>query len=774
MSLTVNPSYTGSGADTDLVQIGSTMLPDETAHIRVVATVTDVTDRGSGLGVYANTVTSSANGPGGAGGPFTDVSVAGTDPDPDGSGDPGDAPGVDDGPTAAVVAADAVIGIAKDASVSGEVVTFDFLLEHTGNAAATNISVPDDLDSVFGAGTFTVDSIAKLSGPATFDVDPSYTGSGLSVQLVSAGSSLNPGESAGLRVVVTLTSVTDQGGGLGVYANAVTSSANGPGGAGGPFTDDSVAGTDPDPDGSGDPGAPSDGASLRFSIASDAPATFRILLDDAPVFERTLEKREREHWWEQKPIDLTPYAGRTIRLSFEVERVSGEYALWGHPRITRPYDGVRPNLVVISIDCLRADHVGVYGYEKPTTPSIDAFAGRGQLFENAVSASSWTIPSHMSMFTGLPPMVHGVNDSPDNFWAGRATTLAPTVPYLAEILARNGYETAGVVSSAPMSPLYRFERGFGSYRVHAANAAEVVDSALDRIASARGRPFFLFVHFIDPHWPYMPLVEFRRYARDFIERFGERPRDISGLTRRHQGKAAKAPASDADDVRTLYDAALAYTDQELGRFFSELERKGLYDDALIVLTGDHGEAFYDHETFGHAKTVYQELTHVPLIVKWPKNDPTGRVEIPVSHVDIFPTLLEAAGISPPSMEGVSLRAPERDRSIVLDASWEDPERRETMLAVRRGDLKYIAYVPFEPFEKLSLQDVIREELFDVSKDPGEQNNLIDSPPVALAPFRDRLRAYMDAARVYRASHEGVTVEVDEQTRKSLEALGYVQ
>ena len=515
-------------------------------------------------------------------------------------------------------------------------------------------------------------------------------------------------------------------------------------------------------------------ATLRFAIATPTPnLTFRLSIDSEVVFLEDVTKSN--YWWDQKPIDLSAWAGESVTLTFQTQgNDEGAEALWGNPVITAPADRPQgPNLIVISIDCLRADHVGLYGYDKPTTPSIDEFAREAVVFDDAVSASSWTIPSHMSMFTGLPPMVHGVNDSPDNFWAGRAKTLAPTIPYLVELLARDGYETAGVVSSVPMSPRYGFERGFAVYRVHAANAAEVVDSALDVITYAGERPFFLFVHFIDPHWPYLPMVEFRSYAETFIQRFGRRPSDISELIRRQQGKALKALPTDADDVRTLYDAAVAYVDQELGRFFAELKKRKMYEDAFILLTGDHGEAFYDHETYGHAKTLYQELTHVPLVVKWPGNAPTRRVDTPVSHVDIFPTVLAASGLPLPTTEGTDLRSPPADRALVLDASWEDGFRRETMLAVRRGPYKYIAYLPFEPFGELSLQAVLREELYDLSSDPNESENMIEHPPVPLAPFRQRLKACMDVARVYRAQHEGTSISIDDDVRRSLEALGYV-
>lgn len=512
-------------------------------------------------------------------------------------------------------------------------------------------------------------------------------------------------------------------------------------------------------------------ARLGFAVATrDSAETvrFRVRIDDAVVFDESLSARDGDHWWDQPAIDLSDRAGDDVELAFETDGAG----LWGNPRIeSRTPEG--PRVILISIDCLRADHVGTYGYAKPTTPAIDAFAHDAVVFDNAVSASSWTIPSHMSMFTGLPPMVHGVNDSPDNFWAGTAKTLPPGVPYLAELMSRDGYETGAVVSSAPMSPLYGFERGFGIYRVHADKAEEVVDSALDLVARSPERPFFLFVHFIDPHWPYMPMVEFRSYATEFIERFGTRPKDISELIKRHQGKAVKALPEDAVDIQTLYDAALAYVDHELGRFFDELKRRDLYDDALILLTGDHGEGFYDHETFGHAKTLYQELTHVPLIVKWPTGTPSGRVDAPVSHVDILPTILEAAGLTAPPVEGVSLASPPSDREIVGDASWEDRLRRETMLSVRRGNYKYIVVIAFEPFEELSLQTVIREELYDLSSDPKEEHNLIEDPPVSLVPFRERLTTYMSAAKLYRAGHEGGTIAIDDDTRRSLEALGYV-
>jgi hypothetical protein len=293
--------------------------------------------------------------------------------------------------------------------------------------------------------------------------------------------------------------------------------------------------------------------SLRFAIAASSfpvghpGVRFRLSLGEKTLFEETLPASRQDKWLERR-ISLEPSRSEA-RLTFEADALSdassssssnGPLALWGNPVLeTEARVPERPTLILVSIDCLRADHVGVYGYEKPTTPSIDELAKEAVVFRRAASASSWTIPSHMSMFTGLPPLLHGVSESQDRYWAGTAKRLAPSVPYLAEILAREGYETAGAVSSVAMSQVYGFERGFGVYRLHPASAAEVVDSALDLARRAKGREQFLFLHFIDAHWPYLPMVEFREYAREFLDRFPPRPKDISSDPKTF-GKAERA------------------------------------------------------------------------------------------------------------------------------------------------------------------------------------------------------------------------------------------
>jgi arylsulfatase A-like enzyme len=528
--------------------------------------------------------------------------------------------------------------------------------------------------------------------------------------------------------------------------------------------------------------------SLRFALAASLlppghpGVRFRLSLDQSTIFEETVPASRQDKWLERR-IEVPPSTSGA-RLVFETDPLSDApraVALWGSAVLeSAARTPARPTILLISVDCLRADHVGVYGYEKPTTPSIDELAKEATVFREAASASSWTIPSHMSMFTGLPPLFHGVSESQDRFWAGTATKLAPSVPYLAEILARDGYDTAGVVSSVAMSQVYGFERGFGVYRLHPASAAQVVDSALDLARRGKGREQFLFLHFIDAHWPYLPMVEFREYAREFLDRFPPRPRDISELTRRLSGKAEKARPEDAAEALSLYDAAIAHVDRELGRLFRELRALEIYDDSLILVTSDHGESFHDHGTWGHGRNLYQELTHVPLVVKWPRGGLKGEVREPVGLVDLFPTLLAEAGIAPPPNDGMSLRfAAESDREgfssreILMDVSWEDRFRRETMVSVRRGDRKYVAVFPYVASEELSWSTLLREELYDLASDPLEKKNLAGTLEAEASPLRERVRAYLDSTRAFRSRHRGGAIEIDEDVERSLESLGYV-
>ena len=273
---------------------------------------------------------------------------------------------------------------------------------------------------------------------------------------------------------------------------------------------------------------------LTLSIATSpvgtervwAPVEFRVLVEangeKATVFDESLTHAQASQWLD-RTIDIASWQGRQVKLVLEtsvggrserVRRTARRVApLWGNPVIhSRTARPERPTLVLVSIDCLRADHVSAYGYHRATTPNIDALAADGTIFESAVSVSSWTLPTHLSMLTGLLPSFHGVQ---------RNKKLSPDIAFLPEILREAGYQVDGVASWYFLSQVFGFDRGFHSYRLMVGDDAEdVVDAALEVLHRSQGRDQFLFLHLIDAHWPYLP-------PDDYIDRFG-RPHDISG------------------------------------------------------------------------------------------------------------------------------------------------------------------------------------------------------------------------------------------------------
>jgi arylsulfatase A-like enzyme len=508
--------------------------------------------------------------------------------------------------------------------------------------------------------------------------------------------------------------------------------------------------------------------------------------EETVVIEELIRRRAANQW-RDLDIDLSPWAGQEVSLTLATDwrspREIGQPVLasWGHPVVadaTAEYE--RPHLLLVSIDCLRADHVGAYGYERDTTPNLDELAADGTVFENAFATASWTLPTHMSMLTGLLPSFHG---------ATKWEKLSSSIDYLPELLGEAGYRTSGVVSWVYLSQTYGFERGFHSYQVlDDPEASDVVDRALVELDRGAGQLQFLFVHLYDPHWPYLP-------PDDLLTRFGERPRDISDLLEITSKQEPPADELAIEEVVRLYDAEIAFADRELGRLFTALEERGLYDDFLIVVTADHGEAFHEHDHWQHSATLYDEITHVPLIVKWPgaaesRNEkPWGasrRSAAPSSQVDIFATMLEHAGIPSPEAESPDPLLVRRvltgedqsasDRIVVSEVTFRSPAGTFLKIALRQADRKYVATLSGPTGDDLGVNSVDDEELYDLVADPLERRNLLenggeDGRSLA-SPFRAALRSFLDAAKAARALRQGEAVELDDATIEKLRSLGY--
>jgi len=528
---------------------------------------------------------------------------------------------------------------------------------------------------------------------------------------------------------------------------------------------------------------------LRFSIAAHAfeaeilpdPVVFRVRVEttgaDEEIWSETLGRVQASTWVDHE-VDLARWSEASVRIVLETERGKRRVEnsseapivpLWANPVVTNKqatYE--RPNIILISIDCLRPDHLSAYGYSRNTSPNIDRLAADGVVFEQVVGGSSWTHPTHMTMLTGLPPSIHG---------ATRWSKLDPSVAFLPDTLTQAGYRADGVVTVDYLSQSFGLERGFHTYRYdYDMGATAVVDEAIGLVRRAQGESHFLFMHMLDAHWRYAP-------PRGFRDRFGERPEDIEELNRIVGSDEPPVDQGTIDDVMKLYDGEVAHVDTELGRLFDELDRLGLYEKSLIIFTGDHGEAFYEHEWWKHTQTLYDEMVRIPLIVKWPGNSPTGRVQTMVSQTDVVSIAMSAASLPSGNAWSRDLReeletpSVPGERTVVSEVFWEARQdvREATMkVALRTDAFKYIATLRGEPAETLSLTEPPHEELYDLVADPGELEDLSTAREPEMREFRKKLRAYFDEVTRLRATRSGEEVVLDEAALERLRALGYVE
>ena len=396
------------------------------------------------------------------------------------------------------------------------------------------------------------------------------------------------------------------------------------------------------------------------------------------------------------------------------------------------------NVLLVTIDTLRADHLGAYGYERPTSPELDAFARTAVVFDGAHSSSSWTLPGVASLMTGYYTSTH-------RCWNGRSS-LAPSFATLAEALGEAGYRTGAVVSHVFLDPRYGLDQGFEDYDdelVHATkedshtaiSSPAITDKALGWLAERGDEPWFLWVHYFDPHEVYQAHA-------GFSERFGvERPVD-------------------------LYDGEIAFTDHHVGRLLDGLDELGLARSTIVALTSDHGEEFGDHGGTGHRATLHAEVQRVPLMIRAPDHAPRRDTSI-VSLVDVAPTLLELTGSAPlPNTAGRSLAPLLRGASVaptpVIGELGMNVVMHESVIA---QDWKLIV-------------DAVEERvlLFDLAADPTEQHDLSAAHPQRVEALRHELRLATEAATVLGRAHPAGDY-VQPLTPRDLEALrnlGYVE
>jgi len=447
-----------------------------------------------------------------------------------------------------------------------------------------------------------------------------------------------------------------------------------------------------------------------------------------------------------------------------------------HVAVGQPPKG--PNVFLLVVDTLRADHLSSYGAKKNKTPVIDGLAADGTRFARAYSQASWTRPSFGTIFTSLYPSSHRAIHKSD--------ALPEAVVTLAEVMQGAGYATVGFANNINVAPLFGFQQGFDQYvflepefffgatesaaqltiynqlrlirerfvskkkwvENYYQPADVVVKHGLDWIAARDPqRPFFMFLHFMEPHDPYFA----HPYNGEAYARVANPNPD----------------ASLADTYRDAYDGAIRFLDEELAKFIAELKARGLYDDAVILLTADHGEEFHEHGGWWHGTTLYDEQLAVPLIVKGGAAAPKGVVnEAVVSSLDIAPTLIQAAGLKvPQSMVGKPLGL-SADAPAPRDHSFAESELEgNSVQAYRSGGMKVIHANPGNP------RGLPEHQLFDVANDPGEQKDLIATQ----TEVANKLTADMGAVQSHAESIavESTGTSIDAASEERLRALGYV-
>ncbi len=308
-------------------------------------------------------------------------------------------------------------------------------------------------------------------------------------------------------------------------------------------------------------------------------------------------------------------------------------------------------ILLIVLDCVRADHVSAYGYQRPTTPTIDALAKHGTRWTRAYSPSSWTKPSVSSMLTGLYPSAHGVFRGVKSRRHDINTTtdaLTTTTPTLAEALSRAGWRCGAFLNNAQLGEYTNINRGFDTYVPNGGKVDRLLAQFDAWLQTELNRPTFAYLHFLEAHWPYRPR---RRHIAEFG---GNRDtncyRDFSakdyGKLRREMRKGDKKLSNhELTDMIDMYDGAIRRLDGKIKIVRAMLDAAGLLDETTIIVTADHGEELNEHGSIGHGQDLSQVLTHVPLIISSPQYSPGNRLTEPVSLVELTPTLLKTVGIS---------------------------------------------------------------------------------------------------------------------------------
>ncbi len=550
---------------------------------------------------------------------------------------------------------------------------------------------------------------------------------------------------------------------------------------------------------------------LSVGTYEDHPVTFHVTAgaggSESPVLTRTVT---RPHAWDSAPVDLAPWAGKTVTLALTLESDgAGRVGLWGAP-VVRSHagsalaaggkPGAPRGVILVWADTLRRDHLDFYGYERMTAPHLSAMGAEGTIFDDCVSQATWTKVATPSMMTSLPPLSTGVRTFYDRLPAS-ATTMA-------EVFREAGAATLSMSSVLFTGKMTNLHQGFEALHEDASlpnrqsskTAREYVDRLIPWLEAHRDVPFFVFLHVTDPHDPFRPEPPWDTLWTT-AERSKEHVKDVETIpkfikdpllkvfkmpTRAEVAASGLDPDAYSQADQAWYDGSIRGMDEELGRLMERLGSMGIADSTLFVFTGDHGEEFFEHGRSFHGQSVYGEQHRVPLLFRLPGLVAAGsRFAATVQSVDIMPTILDLCGLmAPEGLAGVShaaaLRnpqgAPEGDalpafteKAATKAGDGSPPLHQTESYSVVAGGWHLIRNIVADPARPMP-----EFELYDRKADPHEQANIAaDHPDVVarLAPQIEAWRTKSLAAKVKGDDQAAEALKPEELER--LRSLGYL-
>lgn len=516
--------------------------------------------------------------------------------------------------------------------------------------------------------------------------------------------------------------------------------------------------------------------SALFKVIAEHAGAEKVLYENELTLEASLLRDQIQH----VRIDLSSYAHEKIKLTFLTEEPlhaaasessASTFAFWANPIIYRP-NLEKVNIILISLDTLRADHLGCYGYSRPTSPALDNLSQDAALFANTYAQSSWTLPSHMSLLFSLNSASHQVyfNDQ----------RVDESLPSMATFLKEEGYITYGFTGGGYVSSIYGFAKGFDWYDEPVGGrkaplgmdeAERMFEVTSEWLGKNQDKPFFLFLHTFQIHGPYAS-------PEPWNEMFLQKGAGWNRLALRNfldsHGDDYPFTPDEKSNIVALYDQEIRYTDDVLiAPLVARLKELGIYDNTLLIVTSDHGEEFDDHGGWLHGRTVYNELIRVPLVIKFPESAYKGtRVESKCRLIDILPTALDTAGIkySRSALEGRSLftflnGSETEDRVFISDLAHKNvPDPCPALIATNSKNLKFII--------QKSKGGVKAIEAFDLNRDPRERNNIFKRTQAIRQDILAELDAYYaEKAKLQRNKQR---IRMDKELEEKLKALGYLR